>query len=454
MVNGIISGWTSFLSLFGEEDECRGYSDSSGEIVKERKNLIAVVSKSDATGGGASRVAERLCDLLRKTGNPVDHWVGYSKRLRSADFQFLAGGLATTMVWKACSYFSRVLGYTDVFTPEWIMLKLKRFDRRYDLAHLHDTSRTLSPWTIKKIAERMPVIWTIHDCSPFTGGCLYPMDCNHFETGCHDCKKIGEWPLSTRFDRTGEIQQLKRSLIRHAQIQPVTPSRWMAGELARSGVFSRPAVVIPNFVSTDIYAPSEHALASRNEYNVPDKIFAICISAGALDDDRKGIEQAIITLESWSRKFHLVLMGRISPDLSERISSINHTAVGYVSDESEMARVYAMCDVFLFTSLADNLPNVILESMACATPVLAFATGGVPEMISHKEDGWLTEPMNTDGLVQGLELVFHDRDLLADWSRMARQKVLEHFNEDLFLRRHLELYRSSLDRIQSSAALP
>jgi len=117
---------------------------------------------------------------------------------------------------------------------------------------------------------------------------------------------------------------------------------------------------------------------------------------------------------------------------------------GYLRDESEKALYFSAADLFLFTSLEDNLPLSILETMAAGTPVVGFRTGGAPEMITHGREGYLVAQRDADGLAEGLrEALVAQR--AAVWGLAARRRIEQDFSYQLFYQRHLQLYSESID---------
>lgn len=172
---------------------------------------ICEVSKADSFGGGASRVAEELSQLLFSDGYSAEHWVswtgkGYDHRRRP-----LYGSLER-VIRKAHNATKAILSM-----PELVPYELPIFYRngrveQFDLFHFHDISSAISPLTLLHLSRSKPVVWTMHDCSPVTGGCLYPMSCERYKLGCGSCPQLGTWPIDTRFDFTRALRSVKTRL--------------------------------------------------------------------------------------------------------------------------------------------------------------------------------------------------------------------------------------------------
>lgn len=413
---------------------------------------VAVVSKATAIGGGASRVAEELARLLVESGVPAHHWVLFGTPPDPPHRRYLRGSKWSKLFWSASAAASRACSLPDQFTPEMAYVWLRR-DLDYTLYHFHDISSAVSPLGMRWIARRRPVVWTFHDCSPFTGGCLYPFGCDRFHTRCGDCPQLAAWPLGVRRDRTGWMQDVKRRTAEAGLIVPVAPSRWMAGEAMSSGMFSELPVVIPYPIDLDVFRPLEKPLV-RKILGLPPDAFLVLVSAGNLLDPRKGTIHALEALQQFRRPAEILFVGSGTASLGAGLVDRKVHHAGYVSDPRLLAMYYAAADAMLFPSLADNLPNTIAETMATGTPALAFRVGGVTEMIEHGTTGWLAEARDAAALARGLELVHDDRELLRRWAVAGREAAVARYHPALFLRMHLDLYEAVITGDRKPARVP
>lgn len=114
--------------------------------------------------------------------------------------------------------------------------------------------------------------------------------------------------------------------------------------------------------------------------------------------------------------------------------------IPYVSSEEEMAKLYASMDAFVLPSLSENLPNTIMEAMACGTPCVGFNVGGIPEMIDHKVNGYVARYKDAADLAEGIRYVLADHDRLG---AAAREKVLHEYSEESVARRYIEIYKGT-----------
>jgi len=409
------------------------------------KFKLAIISKSDSSGGGAGVVAEELHGLVNQSDRySSDLWRGFGDQPHLQNVYELYGNQLGQLSYKAIRFLSRKLGIPDFIPLEWAVHLLTK-PCQYDLYHFHSISSAISPMTARWIAKRYPCVWTFHDCSPFTGGCLYPtlVDCDAFMRGCDDCPQLNDWPMLAPIDCTGLIQNYKRKIATENLFTAVVPSQWMAIEAMKSGFFSQGPVVIPNCIDTSIFKPS-HKQEARHQLNLPEHEFIVLVGAASLADKRKGIEYAINAFQKLPTKPYVIAIGTANTSV-DTLNSISRFS-GFIKDKSDLALYYSAADVFLFPTLADNLPLTAIESMACGTPVIGFAVGGLPEIVDHDLNGWLVPSKDVDGLVAGLTIARTDADRLRHWVEHGLQKVKACYQPSTFLDRHLSLYDALLNK--------
>jgi glycosyltransferase involved in cell wall biosynthesis len=411
---------------------------------------VAVVSKSDHYGGGASLIAEQLTLALRHSGHTAHHWVAWWGDGLEPHMRSLYG--IRYKKWLAKLH--KIVGAVGLqeLIP-WEYANIRRHFSAYEIAHFHDISSAISPYSIKLLSRRMPVVWTFHDCSPFTGGCLHPMDCNKFETGCHDCPQLDHWPLECGInarlhlglDFTGFMQLVKRRMARQRSFVPVAPSQWMADQAMRSGMFAQRPIVIPNWVDVDTFRPMPKK-EIREQLGLPLNEFLLIFSANYIGNSFKGAEYLLEAARRCERPLSIILVGRAAQEIMKSFQELSVIPTGFIADRALLARYIAAADVAINPTLADNLPCAIMEAMACATPTIAFNVGGVLDLIDHGETGWLVKPKDLDGLVHGLQLCYDHPELLQQWARQGRKNAVLRYHRDVFLKAHVNLYRSLLKK--------
>ncbi|HCN84909.1 MAG TPA: glycosyl transferase family 1 [Sphingobacteriaceae bacterium] len=316
-----------------------------------------------------------------------------------------------------------------------------------DLLHLHWTnSGFLSIDNLKQVLNlKKPVIWTLHDMWTFTGGCHYTGSCEHFIHQCGNCPFLKD-PGENDISHKGWLK--KKSLYDQAgNIVFVTCSKWLADVAKKSSLLSGFRIeTIPNPIDTTIFSPKDKA-DIRAKWNINPAAKIILFGAANIMDRRKGIRYLVDALTRFKGAYQddkdveIVIFGKNKSFNAEKLPFRVHN-LSVISSQSDMAEIYSMADVFVLPSLEDNLPNTIMESMACGTPVVAFNTGGIPDMIDHQQNGYLAKYQDANDLALGMQWVFdnHDRGISAN----ARRKVAENFSNDIVADKYIALYQSIL----------
>jgi glycosyltransferase involved in cell wall biosynthesis len=221
----------------------------------------------------------------------------------------------------------------------------------------------------------------------------------------------------------------------------------MAQLAMNSGSLKHYPRIIPNGVDTSVFLPHPKAEV-RDRLGLPRERPIVLFTAGPLHEARKGLRYALDALNAMADIDPLVLLiGKEDPENEIPFSGLDLVRTGYLQDEAKKALYFAAADVFLFTSLEDNLPLSILETMAAGTPVVGFDTGGVPEMIAQGVEGHLVPQRDGAGLVVGLrEALTAQR--AASWGKAARKRIEKDFSHQLFFERHLQLYSESIDEFR------
>ena len=319
--------------------------------------------------------------------------------------------------------------------------------RSADIIHLHWINHAfLRPSDIAFLAQlNKPVVWTFHDSNAFTGGCHVRYSCDHYQNECGNCPVLKN---PGNEDISHSIWMQKQKAYQNLNFNIVAPSKWMAESVTKSKLLAtRNIINIPNTLDTKAFRPLPQAEAREKLGISPDKFILMSGFMPSRKDMHKGTSFLIEAIEIFVREYHierenieLVIFGNRDnknvPDFP--VSTI---FMGTISSEEELAWCYNAANVFLAPSLEDNLPYTVLESLSCGTPVVAFATGGIPDMVQHKYNGYLAEYCSSQDLAAGINWVFThpERDLLGG---NARRFIEDNFSEDIIAKRHIELYNS------------
>ncbi len=304
-----------------------------------------------------------------------------------------------------------------------------------DLWNLHWVSwfmdwETMLPW----MAERAPIVWTLHDLNPLKG--IW-----HYEPHAEECTLH-----RIKLERTA-IKRKREALSRipKEQLVFVGPSTWIAECCRHSEVTQDfPVVNIPYGLDTLSFTPREPSLFKRM-LNIPQESFVIGFLAANLRDTRKGMASFQVALGELATDFpqvHLITVG--AGEIYG--GGLKHTHLGSLESDHLLSSFYSACDLFVCPSLQDNLPNTVLESIACGTPVVGYNVGGIPDMIVENESGFLVTPV---GSSNSLHAIIESR-IQAGTSQALRQATrklaVERFSASVQSGRYAELYRKLLSQ--------
>jgi glycosyltransferase involved in cell wall biosynthesis len=288
-----------------------------------------------------------------------------------------------------------------------------------------------------------PCVWRLSDMWPFTGGCHYSGSCMGFEQGCGHCPQLRS---RQKHDLSSTLFASKEEHWRAGRLTVVSPSRWMADAARVSPILKgRDIRVIATGVDTTIFQPFDRAQA-RREWGLPEDRRLVLFGAdAALRDRRKGGSSVLMVMQQLAAQRNpteiaLVLFG--TDEVPEGVpDGIPVYVMGTISDEARLARLYAACDVFLAPSAQENLANTVLEAMACGTPVIAYALGGMVEAIEHGGTGFLVAPGDEASLAQATAALLADDMTRHRFEVESRSRALTSFDLRTQTAKYIALYR-------------
>ncbi len=317
-----------------------------------------------------------------------------------------------------------------------------------DIIHLHWVNQGfLSLETLGQLlACGKPIVWTQHDMWSFTGGCHYAGTCLEFLEFCSYCpflKKPGKKDLSA------QLFAKKRRIYNAAPLSIVTCSKWLRTLSQESKLLRRKNFHnIPNPIDTNFYAPRNKQEA-RQRLNLPADKKLVLFGAANVNDPRKGMRYFIEALSILGENFpvvnentELVVFGKMNDETIKLFPFKTHS-FKFVSNPDTLVDLYCAADCYVLPSLQDNLPNTVMESLACGTPVVGFSIGGVPEMVTHQQSGYLAEVKNSLSLATGIYETLFISDQ-QKYRQNARQKAVDCYAEAVVAKQYTEVYKSLL----------
>jgi len=415
---------------------------------------VTHISTSGA-GGGAPRATLRLHHGLQSIG--IKSSVVARRNAGSEDIiRFRASSglsrrlhrFAREMVIRASHlpYFFSLSNSKDLFTDD-----RSRFDQDFpqnvdepDIFNLHWVANFVDVRSFF-LHTTSPIVWTMHDMNPFTGGCHYSFYCSKYTEMCGRCPQLGS---TDDQDLSRSVWERKQdafeTAIREDRLYVVSPSRWLAREAERSALLRDvPTHVIPNSVDHSVFRPREDA-EIRNLLNITGKHKIVLFVAQSPSNYRKGFDLLIEALNDLDdlKSVTLVSIGKGEPDIS---TAANHVHAGFIEQDDMLSHLYSLADLFVIPSRQDNLPNTVLEAMACGTPVIGFDMGGIPDMVRPNETGWLAETGDVRSLREAIEQALAHDDQRRRMSTKCREVVEEEYTLEKQANQYLSLYRSILN---------
>ena len=389
------------------------------------------------TRGGAAKVSYSLKKELEKRGHETSMFVG-RKYSDEKNIKLLNDvGSFSNKVRRKLSYW--LAKDIDVFFSDHI-LKTEEF-KKADIVHCHNLhSNYFNLRTLEKISRIKPAIWTFHDMWPITAHCAHSFDGNLKKNGFFACPSL-DIPPAIAWHNEKYLEKRKNNIYAKSNFHIVTPSKWLAHKVKQSTLKEKPLSVIYNGIDTSIFKPYNRQ-ESRQELELPQnkQIILIVAKRGQSNPWKGGsyAQEAIKALKTAPDAFFIDLGGNANQTIG------NVKTVSFINNPPMLAKYYSAADVLLYPSIADNCPLVVLEAMACGLPVVSFNTGGIPELVEHKINGYISEYKNQNDLEVGIKylvnLPVHEIEKIRQCSI---NKIKTGFTVEKMADQYIRLYEKS-----------
>ena len=277
--------------------------------------------------------------------------------------------------------------------------------------------------------KNIPILWTFHDCWPFTGHCSYNLDCDN----CKNCQR--KYPTSIFLNQSSRNYNDKKLIFNQVKkLQIITPSIWLK-DLVQQSFLKYPVHCINNGIDLNQFKPSEKALKLKEKLQLKDK--KIILGIASTWDKRKGLSDFTKLASLLDSNYQIILIGLSNKQiqgLPENIMGVQRT-----ESISELANYYSMAAVYINPTHKDNFPTTNIEALACGTPVITYNTGGSPESIDA-ETGKVVQKGDVIGLCNAIQdLALEPREQYAKLCRMRAEQL---FNKEYRYQEYLKLYET------------
>ena len=417
---------------------------------------VLIINTSERMGGAAV-AASRLMESLKNNGIKAKMLV----RDKQTD-QISVVGLQHNwwqvwrfvweriVIWKANRFKKNNLFAVDIANTGTDITSLPEFQQA-DVIHLHWVNQgMLSLNDIRKILKSgKPVVWTMHDMWPCTGICHHARECTNYHQECHHCPYL--YGGGSKKDLSNRIFHKKQQLYKEAPITFITCSQWLKGQAEKSALLAGETVIsIPNPINTNLFKPRDKKEA-RRKCHLPQNGKLILFGSAKITDKRKGIDYLIESCKlladrhpELKESLGVVVFGKQSEQLKSLLP-FKVYPLNYVSNEHELVDVYNAVDLFVTPSLEENLPNTIMEAMACGVPCIGFNVGGISEMIDHLHNGYVAQYKSSEDFANGIYWALADPDY-PSLSEQANRKAIANYSESIIAKRYIDVYNKITGR--------
>ena len=350
-------------------------------------------------------------------------------------------------IWQTNGFHRQNLFKVDIANAGSDVTSLPEFQQA-DIIHLHWINQgMLSLKSIRKILDSgKPVVWTMHDMWPCTGICHHARDCEGF---LHECGKCPYLLKPSKHDLSYKIYKKKKTYLGNRHISYVACSQWMEGQARKSALLQGQHIEsIPNPINTSLYRPVNKQEA-RSHCGLPHDLKLILFGSVKITDKRKGVLYFIDSCKLLAQQhpelkdqIGIVVLGNSSDYLTNQLP-FQVFPQEFVMDDHKIADLYNSVDLYATPSLEENLPNTIMEAMACGVPCVGFQVGGIPEMIDHLHNGYVAEYKSTEDFTNGIYWLLQ----APDYKRMSAEavrKVQTHYAPQVVARRYIQVYNKLL----------
>lgn len=389
---------------------------------------VAIISDGYMSGG-ASIAALRLQQGLSQGGAKVLHLLAGKDSNDGSIINYERSTLLCEFIKRIANLFKR----KDVAQSALSILYRKRIEKEIrtfapDVINMHNLHGVFStPALLQSICRlNAPVVWTLHDMWALTGHCAYALDCRKYrQEGCErDCPDPERYPALIPSKISKAFRQRARLYGQLENLSVITPSNWLAGEVKKGLLGKKEVRVIPNGIDVNLFEPIDRTVA-RAALGLPQKQKIMLTGSFNLKSERKGWPYLESVMQD--RFFRDVRFMAYGTDNGrpDQLLPFELQMLGYINDERLLRLYYSAADVFVLSSLADNLPNVLIESIACGTPCVAFDAGGIADVVRNGITGFLAEYRNSNDLADKIRRILDMKSTSYDEMSSNCRKIAE-----------------------------
>lgn len=411
---------------------------------------VLIINTSERIGGAAI-AASRLMESLKNNGIKAKMLVRDKQTDQISVVQLDRSWMNIVrfvweriVIWKANHFKKDNLFAVSIANTGTNIASLPEF-KQADVIHLHWINQgMLSLKDIKRISESgKPIVWTMHDMWPCTGICHHARECTQYQKECHNCPFL--YNNGGKKDLSYKTFKKKSELYKNANITFVTCSSWLRSLAEKSALLTGHTITnVPNPININLFKPRDKKEA-RSRCKLPQDKKLLLFGSVKITDKRKGIdylaESCRLLVEKYpemKESVGVVVFGNQSSQLKELIPFPVYS-LDFVSDEKVIVDIYNSVDLYVTPSLEENLPNTIMEAMACGVPCIGFNVGGIPEMIDHLHNGYVAQYKSSEDFANGIHWTLNKSEYPA-LSEQAFRKAHSNYSEGIIAKKYIDIY--------------
>lgn len=388
--------------------------------------------------GSTGRIVTELEELMRING--IEPYALFGRSMSNDSYGAHVYKIDKTREYYAHKMMTHLTGYQGYASRECTKRAVDFIDRiNPDVIHLHNLHGHYLNLEILfeylRIANKM-VMWTFHDCWPFTGHCAYfhSVSCNRWQTGCGDCPQKYSYPRSLFFDRSSVQWKAKRDMFLSVpRLYIITVSKWLQSLVEQSFFQGCNIRTIYNGVDTNVFAPRVNNTGLKQKYGLPQK--KIILGVSTTWTERKGLNDFLYLSKILPDEAVIVLVGKKPKNVC---FPNNIIPFGPVNDPQTLSILYSIADVFVNPSKQETFGLTTAEAMACGTPAIVYNTTACPEVVGcDSACGSIVPSFNKDALFEAILFrLSHSKQI-----DIARERVVENFDKEKQLGKYIQLYK-------------
>jgi len=394
---------------------------------------ILIIGTTDIVGG-AAKVSWALKEALEKGGHKVSMFVADKKSndpnvhvIKRSKWRKLLGFLLAT---------------ENLIETDWIM-DTDDF-KQADIVHCHNLhGRFFNLNTLQKMSLIKPIVWTLHDAWAITPHCAHTFESTEMKYGLYSCPSINT-PPRTLWNNDARLSRDRIKIYEQSRLHIVVPSQWLRSRVEKTVLSKQDIKYIPNGIDTRMFRKMDKSHA-RKLLDLPeDKKIFLFLADDARNNIWKGWHYVEMLAKEcmYDKNILFVCVGNRNHYQDEE----NIRYRNQVSDISDLLSYYGASDAFLMTSISENFPLVTLEAMSCGLPFISFNVGGVQEVVTHKENGYIARYKNIADLKDGLNWFMGLSEIkINEMSEICRNKAKKHYDTSLMVKKYMELYNNLIN---------